>query len=123
MSFCCFTQSNRMAEGASTTHTKPELESEQDTTLDMMQDAAQDMSRDEGGVNVPNPPAKFAILKCLNPVEAVAHQQHLAKLMKTALKWYMKGLQADPADIKIDQVTPGLLYDFKKAITEVYELI
>ena len=63
------------------------------------------------------------VMKCLNPMEAVAHQQQLAKLTKTAFKWYMEGLQADPLDINIDQVEPGLLVDFKKAIKEVYEPI
>ena len=110
-----------MADGGSTSGvaTKHEHKSEHDTT----QDTAQDMSRDEGQANEPNLSAKFAVLKCLNPVEAVAHQQLLAKLMKTVLKCYMKGLQADPADIKMNHVTPGLLLDFKKAIMEVYEPI
>ena len=62
-------------------------------------------------------------MKCLNPQEAVALKKHLHDLVKKALKWFMKGLDADPDDQSLSEVMPTLVKDFKKAIMKVHNLV
>ena len=49
---------------------------------------------------------ELSVLKCLNPQEAIAHEKHLQALVKMALKWFMKGLNAEPDDEPLPEVMP-----------------
>ena len=81
--------------------------------------------------NVPNPLATVAtaheeqlhVMKCLNPQEVITHERHLHDLAKNVLKWFMKGLNADPDDQPLPEMMLTLVKQFKRAIQEVYDLV
>ena len=81
-------------------------------------------------INPPNPLAmvvtscdkELSMLKCLNPQEAIAHEKHLHALVKTTLKWFMKGLHTEPDDEPLPEVMPTLIQKFKRAI-EVCDMV
>ena len=82
-------------------------------------------------MNPPNPltmvamshDEELSMLKCLNPQEAKAHKKHLHALVKMTLKWFMKGLHAEPSDEPLPQVMLMLIQKFKRAIGEVCDMV
>ena len=65
----------------------------------------------------------LSVLKCLNPQEAIAHKKHLHALVKMALKWFMRGLNAKPDDEPLPEVMLMLIQKFKRAIKEVCDMV
>ena len=82
-------------------------------------------------INLPNPltmvvtshDKELSMLKYLNLQEAIAHKKHLNALVKTTLKWFMKGLHAESDDESLPEVMLMLIQKFKRTIGEVCDMV
>ena len=60
------------------------------------------------------------VVKCTNVMEAVAHEKQLHSITEAALKWFQKGLNANPDDKILKEVYPNMICEFKATVKQVY---
>ena len=62
-----------------------------------------------------------AILRCTNPVEAIAYKKKLRRLAEKAIKKFQEGPDAEHSNAKLNAIMLQLIHDFKDIISEMYQ--